>query len=349
MATQTMFTVLAKLLYATSHNDRIVAELVPSLWKVPFADEVAPMVIDPESQESVPVWVDPETEDELQVFYPAMPSSGNELLCDRAVPGSLPVEPREMFEFMAKTWGDCFVVAQGDENSPLCIISPVLAKHLGTADGGQLNLYAAVVYQFGQLLMSPAVPEDTVWSIEWRQWWASHSRAVLDCMLGGEIAREQAKAGLLAKTTRGKGVYAAKIGGQMFNLEDVRGVRHLAKPGEFYVSTSSPLVKLDGKHVIPWRNPMPFLDCLEVKAVGPATEYCKRPSIEVNEFILPDSKVFCHPFQVSKTAGDVDGDGWQFLCLEKLLQWACNEQNQAAIEAVPGLKEGLLEHFLDEE
>ena len=117
MATQTMFTVLAKLLYATSHNDRIVAELVPSLWKVPHKDEVVSIIIDPETQESVPVWIDPETEDELQVFYPAMPSSGDELLCDRAVPGSLPVEPRAMFEFMAATWGDCFVVAQGDENS----------------------------------------------------------------------------------------------------------------------------------------------------------------------------------------------------------------------------------------
>ena len=228
-------------------------------------------------------------------------------------------------------------------------MSPLLAQHLGAAPGGQLNLYAAVVYQLGMLLQSPYPPEDAVWGAEWKQWWASHQTAVLDCMIGGEIAREQAKAGLLAATSRGKGVYAAKIGGCTFSVEDVHGVRHTAQPGELYVSTSNPLAKLDSNTAIPWRNPMPFLDGLTIKAIGPSTKYCKKPSIEVEEGILPDSKIFAHPIQVSKTAGDTDGDGWQFLVIEKLLEWAMDPRNKAAIDAVPGLWEGLLEFFLEVE
>lgn len=333
MATQTMFTVLAKLLYATSHNDRLLAELVPMLWNVPHPDEIIG-----------------NTWNDLNIFYPAFPSTDDGWQCDRPDPEvKFPVDPKEMFEYMSQQFGTCFVLCKEGEGSEAIIVSPLLAKHLGAASGGQLNLYAAVVYQLGMLLQSPYPPEDKVWGAEWKQWWASHSTAVLDCMLGGEIAREQAKAGLLGATSRGKGVYAAKVGGTMFNVLKLDGTRHMAKPGELYVSTSNPLVKLDGLNVIPWRNPMPFLDCLTVVAVGPSTEYCKHPTVELDEDILPDSKIFAHPFQISKTAGDVDGDGWQLLCIEKLLDWACKPENQAAIDAVPGLREGLMEFFLDEE
>lgn len=333
MANQNAFQVLAKLLYATSHNDRVVAELVPMLWNVPAPDEVVDI-----------------TWEGLNVFYPARPSSNQGWECDRPDPNApFPSDPQAMFKHMQEQFGDCFVLCKEDEGSEAIIVSPLLAQHLGAAPGGQLNLYAAVVYQLGMLLQSPYPPEDKVWGAEWKQWWASHSTAVLDCMIGGEIAREQAKAGLLGATSRGKGVYAAKVGGTMFNVEKLDGTRHMAKPGELYVSTSSPLAKLDGKHVIPWRNPMPFLDCLTMVAVGPATDYCKHPTVELDEDILPDSKIFAHPFQVSKTAGDVDGDGWQLLCLEKLLGWATKPENQAAIDGVPGLREGLMEYFLDDE
>jgi hypothetical protein len=198
-----------------------------------------------------------------------------------------------------------------------------------------------------QICQSPA--DDDIWEGEWKQWWSSHTTAVFDAMLGGELEREQAKSGMLAKTARGKGVYSAKVGAWLFNVEDVNGVRHMAKPGEVYVPTSSPLAKLDGMTVVPWRNPMPFLDFCLLKAIGPAVKTCPKPSIRLEEQILPDSKLFAHPFQVSKTAGDVDGDSWQFLCIDKLLNWATKPKNKAAIDAVPGLWEGLLESFLEEE
>jgi len=347
MAHQTMFQVLAKLLLATSHRHRQVAHLVPMLWNCPQADEIVGSK-----------WEAP-TGEMLNVYYPAFPSDeGGTWMYNRPNPGDLPVDPREMFSYMETNWGACFVLCKEGEGSQPIIVSPKLAKHLGTADGGQLNLYAAVVYQLGLLMQSPYPPEDKVWSGEWKQWWASHNTAIMEAMIGGEISREQAKAGPVGDSLRAHaGVYAAKVGGCLFNLELADGSRFISKPGELYVSTASPLAKLDGKHVIPWRNPMPLMDCLKVVAIGPATTYCKAPSVELADYyfededdtILSDSKVFAHPFQISKTAGDTDGDGWQFLCLEKLLEWACKPANQEAIDAIPGLREGLMEYFLDEE
>lgn len=333
---QSIFTVLAKLLYATSHNDRLMALLVPTLWE-------EPKWVDVEfDEDGVAYW------NEIRIFFPA--DDNPNVAPDRVTPGLIPVDPAEAFDWMTASWGEVVGVAsEGENKGKIHLVSPLLARHLGLAPGGQLNLYSAQVYQFGQLVQSPAMPEDKTWAGEWKQWLASHSRAVMDAMLGGEIEREQAKAGMLAKCSRGKGVYSAKIGGWMFNVLDVHGNRHTAKPGEIYVSTSSPLAVLDGLTVIPWRNPMPFLDACTLKAVGPATPTCPKPSIETTEDILPDSKIFAHPFQVSKTAGDVDGDGWQFLCLEKLLGWACKDANQAAVDAVPGLREGLMHYFLEEE
>jgi hypothetical protein len=329
-----MFTVLAKLLYATSHNERVIAELVPSLWETPTWSEV-------QEDEEGCFWVD----GDIPVLFPADP--GQE---DRILNSSIPVEPAEAFGWMQSQWGDVVAIATGgvDEGSIL-LVSPTLAKKLGTGEGGQLHLYAEVVYQLVQLLQSPTPADEDIFRTEWKQWCSSHSSAILDVMVGGEIAREQAKAGLLAKASRGKGVYSAKVGAWLFNVEDVEGNRHPTIPGELYVSSASPLAKLDGMTSIPWRNPMPFLDALTVKAVGPATKVCKKPSIETKEPILPEEKIFAHPFQISKTAGDVDGDGWQFLVLEKILGWACKPKNKAAIDAIPGLWEGLLEYFLEDD
>lgn len=338
---QSMFTTLAKLLYATSHNDRLMAALVPTLWEEPKWEDCEC------DEEGVYTW------NGIRIFFPA--DDNPEVSPDRVDPGLIPVDPAEAFDWMTENWGEVVAVSAAgepksvDDKTKIHLISPLLARHMGLAPGGQLNLYSAQVYQFGQLVQSTAMPEDETWAGEWKQWLASHSRAVMDAMVGGEIEREQAKAGMLAKCSRGKGVYSAKVGAWMFNLVDIHGTRHMARPGEIYVSTSSPLAMLDGLTVIPWRNPMPFLDACTLKAVGPATPICPKPSIETEEYIMPDSKIFAHPFQVSKTAGDVDGDGWQFLCLEKLLGWACKDANQAAIDAVPGLREGLLHYFLEEE
>lgn len=328
--TRLMFATLAKLLYATSHNERLLAALVPQLWETPA-------MADLEQDADGNFWWG-----DIRVFFPSWG--------DRIPVGQVPVEPRDAFTWAAQAWGDVVCVGKttgDDDRCPLQLISPTLARHLGTAEGGQLNLYAAVMYQFLQICQSPA--DDDVWEGEWKQWWSSHSTAIFDAMIGGELEREQAKSGMLAKTARGKGVYSAKVGAWLFNVEDVNGVRHLSKPGEVYVPTSSPLAKLDGMTVVPWRNPMPFLDFCAVKAIGPATKVCPQPSIEVEEQILPDSKLFAHPFQVSKTAGDVDGDSWQFLCIDKLLAWATKPKNKPAIDEVPGLWEGLLECFLEEE
>jgi len=331
MAHQSIFQVMAKLLYATSHNDRLLAGLVPLLWEVPTMEDIS-------FDEEGGAWFG-----DFPVFFPA---DG-----DRIPVGDLPVEPREAFTWATKAWGDVVGVGKttrDDKSCKILLLSPTLARHLGTAEGGQLNLYAAVVYQFLQLCQSPAEGDDPVWEGEWKQWFASHGRAVTDAMLGGEIEREQKKAGMLAKASRGRGVYSAKVGASLFNVEDIHGVRHLSKPGEIYVPSHSPLAVLDGMTVIPWRNPMPFLDFCLLKAVGPATGFCKNPTIHLEEQILPDSKMFAHPFQVSKTAGDVDGDGWQFFVIEKLLAWAQKAQNQKAIDAVPGLREGLMEYFFED-
>lgn len=330
--TRLMFATLAKLLYATTHNERLMASLVPMLWETPSIGDV-------QQAEDGTFWLG-----DIRVFFP--------WAGDRIPVGQVPVEPREGFRWASKLWGDVVCVGDTSPDNDKCrlqFISPTLAAHLGTAEGGQLNLYAAVMYQFLQICQSPADINDEIWAGEWKQWWASHATAVFDAMLGGELEREQAKAGMLAKTARGKGVYSAKVGAWLFNVEDVNGIRHMSRPGEVYVPTHGPLAKLDGLTVIPWRNPMPFLDFCQVKAVGPAHSGCKNPSIELEEQIFPDSKLFAHPYQVSKTAGDVDGDSWQFLVIDKLLAWATKAKNKPAIDAVPGLWEGLLECFLEEE
>ena len=321
--------VLAKLLYATSGVARIAAGLVPRLWNVPEPSEV-----------EGDTWLSPEG-DNLNVFYPGHTTEFARIAED----DPLPVDPREMFEQMTERFGNCFVLCKQDEGSEAIIVSPWLANHLGTAPGGQLNLYAEVIYQLGLLLQSPFPPSEEVWGAEWRQWFASHKTSVAASMVGGETPREQGNSGMLAATARARGVRSAKAGGAIFSLCDVHGVRHTAVPGEMYVSTSNPLSTLDGFNTIVWRNPIPCLNVLTVKAVGPATTFCPNPSIHVKSQILSDSKVYLHPVQISANAGDIDGDGLQFLVIEELVRWATKPQNKEAVRSVPGLLEGLKKFF----
>jgi hypothetical protein len=234
-------------------------------------------------------------------------------------------------------------------------LSPWLANKVGNLGGGEVQLYAETLCQLYPLLTVVEADRDVDWGKHLAQWSRGH-RGALTTIIKGEV-RSETNAGFVKKALRGKGVYAAKIGAwsAKWKSEPIvtpdgsvvqAGYITRVMPECMYVSSDSPLARLSGKHIIRWRNPMVFLEMSRVVVVGDKTSYNTAPDVYTpGRKPLPTEKVFFHPLSVSKTAGDVDGDGIQFFCVEELVQWCL--EHPTITQQYPRLWEGLLEHFVD--
>ena len=254
--------------------------------------------------------------------------------------GQVPEDTTKALEWMQQEYGQVFLVKY--DSGEWAWVSPLCALRLGDGGGGQLNLYAEVVYRLLNLITSPLDHSSQEWRQDYKQWCAAHKGVLKSQVKGGEKSPE--KAGLVAKGARGKGAYSAKVGAWMGRIKDVNGEWHTFKPGAVYISTDSPFVDLAGKTAFLWRNPMIITQFLEIITVGPATESCPHPMWETTKKVLPSTKIFLHPLSISLTAGDVDGDSLQFGIIEELISTVCKQWDK-----LPGdLKESLQEHFLED-
>lgn len=250
-----------------------------------------------------------------------------------------------------KKFNNINIVKAGDS---VFRISPWLANKIGNLGGGEIQLYAETLCQLYPLLTVPLTERTDEWKQHLGQWYRGH-RGALEAILQGEIYSEN-NVGFVKKALRGKGVYTGKIGAWSAKWESAKltlpngGVQEsyltMVQPGYMYISSNSPLTHLQGKHIIRWRNPMVFLEMSQVIVVGDKTERASAPDVYTpGRTPLPTEKVFFHPLSVSKTAGDVDGDGIQFFCVEELVDWCL--KNHEVAKSYPGLWAGLMEHFVD--
>lgn len=359
MVNYTMSQTIAAMLYATGENSRIMANLLPELI-------LEPELVPDAAGKSQKRWVEwgvevrknnKEGDDsgdnikvvniqimevlaylgETEVWVKVL-DQGFRIPSNKGVPD----DTTKALKWMVSNFGAAFIVPL--DNGKLMWVSPLMGLRLGDGGGGQLNLYAEVAYRWLLLVSSWRHHDDKLWQAEWKQWLSSH-RAVIRQQLRGEEASE-AKAGLVAKATRAKGAYSAKVGAWMARIPTVNEGKQNIKPGSVYISSESPLARLQGHTVFLWRNPVLVPQFLDVKVVGQPTVTCPEPCWETKKRILPNSKVFLHPLDPSLTGGDVDGDGMQLVSLEELIRWAI--RNWHVIEAWPGLAEAIQHYFLED-
>jgi len=327
---------IAAMLYSTGHNARVLADLLPELILEP---ELVPS---PEG--NVQIRKDDGDLMEVKAYLGETEAWYKILKEDFRLPqgAEVPDDPTKALKWMISTFGEAFILRLN--GGKMMWISPLLGLRLGDGGGGQLNLYAEVVYRYVLLITSWRHHGDKLWQAEWKQWLASH-RAVISQQLRGEETSE-AKAGLVAKATRAKGAYSAKVGAWMARIPTVNEGKQNIKPGSVYVSTESPLARLQGHTVFLWRNPVLVPQFLDVKVVGQPTAACPEPCWETKKRLLPNTKVFLHPHDPSLTGGDVDGDGVQLVSLENLLRWTI--KNWHVVESWPGLAEAIQHYFLED-
>lgn len=323
------------LIYLTGFGSRKVAKLLPELYREPvFLKDEGQYITSQDEAGNTLFHVDFMGEEvPMQLFNL---KEGERIL------EAMPSDPTKAIEELMVQFGEVFLVEEVPEKEYF-YVSPLLALKLGDGGGSQLNLYTEVVYRFLQLLHSHRTSDDKVWEDEYKQWKGAHN-AVLKAQMKGD--GDENKAGLVAKATRGKGVYSFKCGAWIGRTKDIHGEWHTFEPGYLYLSTENPQSKLQGKTAFPWRNPMTLVSFLPIVTVGPKTMWCPKPTWETNQRILPDTKGYLHPMSISDKAGDVDGDGLQFGVVEALLNWAMN--NWHIVCQYNGLPESIIHHFMDE-
>ena len=333
---------IASILYLTGFNARVMANLLPELIK-------PPVVIEEDAQGNLQMKIDettgiPKLVAELgdsQDWY-------HYLTPEYRIPQDVqvPADATQALKWASSYFGDAFIIEDSDSEggTKQFWVSPLLGVKLGDGGGGQLNLYAEVVYRLLLLLQSWRPETDKVWKAEWSQWKAAHAKVIRQ-QLRGEEASEQVS-GLVAKATRATGAYAAKVGCWMARIPTLNAGKQNIKRGGLYFSTSNPNSRLAGQTSCEWRNPVLVLQWSEIIAIGPKTVHCPNPTWETEKDVLPNTKAYKHPKDMSLTGGDVDGDGIQWVKVEWCLNWAI--KNWHVIETWPGLAESIAFHFLEE-
>ena len=334
---------IASILYLTGYNARVMAKLLPELIKPPVIieeDAEGKLLYAKDETTGIPKFV-AELGDSQDWYHVLSP--------DYRIPQDVkvPADASQALKWASTYFGDAFIILNdGDSEggSKQFWVSPLLGVKLGDGGGGQLNLYAEVVYRLLLLLQSWRPSTDKVWKAEWAQWKAAHAKVIRQ-QLRGEEASEQVS-GLVAKAARATGAFTAKIGTWMARLLTKNVGKQTIKPGGIYVSTANPLSRLAGQTACIWRNPVLVLQWMEIIAIGPKSIHCPNPTWETEKDILPNTKIYLHPEDPSSTGGDVDGDGMQLCTVEWCLNWAI--KNWHVIQTWPGLAESIVHHFLEE-
>lgn len=337
MVAYTIAQTIGAILYMTGYNARVMASMLPELISDPViltGDTGRPLA---RKDEHGAIWLKCQL-GQSKDWYRVIGDSF------RIKKGVVPNDPSDALKWAVTNLGEAFILQhQKEGRTQYTWVSPLLGVKLGDGTGGQLNLYSEVMYRYLLLAQSWRGTEDKVWAGEWAQWVAAHSK-VLRSQLRGEETRE-AISGLVAKATRAKGAYSAKVGAYSARIPTKKGKKTIS-PGAIYVSTENPLARLAGHTAFMWRNPVLVLQFPEIISIGPATVHCQKPTWETEKPILPNTKVYLHPLDPSITGGDVDGDGMQFVSLQELLRWAL--RNWHVMEKWPGLQESIIHHFLEE-